>query len=93
MTVWLADAVGMLGTFLVVLAYCLLQLERTDPRGLTYNLTNLLGATFLLVSLCFNFNLASFVIEVFWIAASLVGLWKYRARVAAHPGQSSWREP
>ncbi|MGS0468886.1 CBU_0592 family membrane protein [Cobetia marina] len=35
---------------------------------------NLSGAILLLISLCINFNLASFVIEVFWIVASLVGL-------------------
>jgi hypothetical protein len=77
---WIVDAIGMLGTLLVVLAFYLLQLERTDPRGLSYNLINLFGAVFLLLSLCFNFNLASFVIELFWIAASLIGLWKYWRR-------------
>jgi len=74
---WISDTIGMLGTFLVVLAYYLLQLERTDPKGLAYNLINLLGATLLLISLCFSFNLASFVIEIFWIGASCIGLWKY----------------
>jgi len=77
---WITDAVGMLGTLLVVVAFFLLQLERTDPKGLSYNLLNLLGALFLLFSLCFNFNLASFVIELFWIAASLIGMWRYWQR-------------
>ena len=76
------DTVGMFGALLVVLAYYLLQLERTDPRGLSYNMINFAGAAFLLFSLCFNFNLASFVIEVFWIGASLIGLWKYWRRQA-----------
>ena len=80
METWITDAIGMLGTLLIVLAYYLLQLERTDPRGLTYNLINLLGAILLLISLSFTFNLASFVIEVFWIGASLIGLWKYWQR-------------
>jgi hypothetical protein len=85
---WIINAVGMLGTVLVVLAFFLLQLERADPRGLAYNLFNLLGAIFLLISLCFNFNLASFVIELFWITASLIGMWRYwRGRGA--PGQSA----
>jgi predicted membrane protein len=70
------DIIGMLGTGLVVLAYYLLQLERVDSRSLAYNLMNLFGAVFLLISLCFTFNLASFVIELFWIGASLIGLWK-----------------
>ena len=36
--------------------------------------------TFLLFSLLFIFNLASFVIELFWIGASLIGLWKLYQR-------------
>ena len=81
MSTLLTDAVGMTGTLLVVLAYYLLQLEKVDPRGLTYNLMNLVGAVLLLISLTYTFNLASFVIEFFWIGASLIGLWKlYRSR-------------
>jgi len=38
---------------------------------------NLVGAILLLISLCYNFNLASFVIELFWITASLIGLYKF----------------
>lgn len=83
MDAWIIDTIGMLGTLLVVLAYSLLQLERTDPRGLTYNTLNLVGAVLLLISLYFHFNLASFVIEIFWIAASLIGLWKYHRRQGA----------
>jgi multisubunit Na+/H+ antiporter MnhB subunit len=66
----------MTGTILVVLAYYLLQMEKVDPRGLNYNLMNFFGAVFLVISLSFTFNLASFVIEIFWIGASLIGLWK-----------------
>ncbi|MDG2271799.1 MAG: hypothetical protein P8L39_05830 [Halioglobus sp.] len=79
------DAVGMLGTLMVVLAYCLLQLERIDPKSLGYNVLNLAGATLLFFSLCFNFNLASLVIEVFWIGASMIGLWKYWRRPLVNP--------
>ncbi len=74
------DAIGMLGTLMVVLAYCLLQLERIDPKSLGYNVLNLVGATLLFFSLCFNFNLASMVIEVFWIGASMIGLWRHWRR-------------
>ena len=80
---WIPDSVGILGTILIVLAYYLLQLERTDPRGLSYNVINLLGAAFLLFSLCYTFNLASFIIEIFWIGASLIGLWKFWRRRAS----------
>ncbi|HCU66321.1 MAG TPA: hypothetical protein DF774_11230 [Rheinheimera sp.] len=73
----IADIVGMAGTCLVVGAFFLLQLNKANPKGLLYNLMNLCGALFLLFSLCINFNLASFVIEIFWIAASLIGLYSY----------------
>ncbi|GAB3002792.1 CBU_0592 family membrane protein [Psychrosphaera aestuarii] len=71
------DVIGMSGTFLVVGAFFLLQLNKVAPTGLVYNMMNLAGAVLLLISLCYNFNLASFVIEIFWIAASLIGLFKY----------------
>ncbi|MFT4520432.1 MAG: hypothetical protein ACI9JM_002835 [Halioglobus sp.] len=77
---WMIDTVGLMGTFLVVLAYYMLQLERVRLKSLSYNIINLVGAVLLLISLCFNFNLASFVIEIFWIGASLIGLWKYWQR-------------
>jgi hypothetical protein len=77
MVALLFDIVGMTGTFLVVGAFFLLQLEKAKPDGLLYNTMNLTGAILLLISLCYNFNLASFVIELFWIAASLIGLYKY----------------
>ena len=73
----LFDIIGMTGTFLVVCAFFLLQLNKASPTGLVYNMMNLTGAILLLISLCYNFNLASFVIEIFWIAASLIGLYKY----------------
>jgi hypothetical protein len=88
MAIWVTDAIGMLGTFLIVLTYYLLQLERIDPKALAYNLLNLTGAACLLFSLCFNFNLASFVIELFWIGASLIGLWKYYQRRSPPASQS-----
>ncbi len=73
----LFDIIGMSGTFLVVGAFFLLQLEKLTPQSLAYNIINLSGAVLLLISLCYNFNLASFVIELFWIAASIIGLVKY----------------
>lgn len=73
----LANVIGMLGTISVVGAYFLLQLNKIDATGLSYNLLNLFGAILLLISLLVHFNLASFVIELFWIAASIVGLLRY----------------
>lgn len=73
----LFDIIGMSGTILVVDAFLMLQLEQVNLKILAYNLTNLCGAVLLLISLCYNFNLSSFLIELFWIAASIIALVKY----------------
>jgi len=67
----------MSGTALVVVAYVLLQMQKLSATSLAFNLMNLLGAILLTISLLFNFNLASMVIEIFWIGASLLGLYRY----------------
>lgn len=68
------DLVGNLGVALIVFAYLGLQIGRLDGRTVSYSLINGIGATLILVSLRFNFNLSSFVIEIFWLAISLVGM-------------------
>ena len=73
----IANVVGMTGTIIVVGTYFLLQLGKISSDSLAFNSLNLIGAILLLLSLLVHFNLASFVIEVFWILASLVGLWRY----------------
>ena len=62
MTNLIADIIGVSGMALVVAAFILLQLEKIVPTKLTYNLMNLVGAIFLLISLCINFKLASLII-------------------------------
>ena len=45
-----------------------------------YSLLNGLGALLIMVSLIYNFNLSSFVIEIAWLMISAYGLWRwYRA--------------
>jgi len=72
-----ANIIGMLGTMLIVGAYVLMQINQLDPKGIWFNLVNLLGAIFLVLSLLVHFNLASLVMEIFWIAASLIGVYSY----------------
>jgi len=76
----LANIIGMIGTGLVVGTYFLIQLDKMDPKGLTYNFLNLSGAALLLISLLVHFNLASFVIELFWITASIIGIYNVYRR-------------
>lgn len=72
-----ANVIGMVGTTIVVGTYMMLQMGKISNESLSFNVLNLVGAIFLLLSLLVHFNLASMVIEVFWILASLIGLWRY----------------
>lgn len=68
------DAVGGLGAALIVLTYLLLLLERLDARGLSYSFLNSIGAALVIFSLMYEFNLSAFLIELFWLLISLLGL-------------------
>lgn len=82
-----ADAVGTTGTFLVVLAYLGTQLRVLDATGLAFPLVNLAGSLLITVSLQVNFNLASALMEAFWIGISLFGIVRWmRERRAARAG-------
>lgn len=70
----LHDLAGGTGVLLVLGTYGLLQAGRMRADGLLYSVLNLLGALLIGYSLLFSFNLASFVIEVFWALASLWGI-------------------
>lgn len=71
----LANIIGLAGVGLIVLAYFLLQTGRLSSRHLAYPLLNLVGALMHLYSLFFFWNVASVVIEIFWVAISLYGVW------------------
>lgn len=74
------DFVGLVGVGMILFTYGALTLERMDPKGWAYSAGNGLGAALILISLFYSFNLASFVIEICWLAISLFGLWKARRR-------------
>ena len=76
------DLVGMLGVAVIIGTYLMLQLERLDGGGLAYSLLNAAGASMVLVSLYFEFNLSAVVVEGFWVLISLLGVAKNVARRA-----------
>ncbi len=78
MTYQWPDFIGNVGVFFVLLSYMLLQLERMDSKSFSYSLLNFSGAILILVSLVYNFNLSSFIIEIFWLLISAYGLLKAR---------------
>jgi hypothetical protein len=68
------DLVGNLGVLLVLGTYLLLQTGRMDMRRPAYSAGNAMGAVLILVSLAYDFNLSSFIIEIVWLLISLYGL-------------------
>jgi hypothetical protein len=74
------DILGTLGVAVIILTYVLLQIERVRSDQLIYSLLNAIGAGLILVSLYFEFNFPSAVVEFFWLVISLFGIGKYLAR-------------
>jgi len=68
------DIIGTIGVVLIILAYGAVQARRMRPEQLSYSVVNLVGAAMILLSLKYNFNLASVIIEIFWILISLWGI-------------------
>ena len=69
------DVIGALGVTLIVATYLALQAGRLET-GFRYSLLNGVGAAMILYSLIFDFNLAAFLVEAFWLAISIYGIWR-----------------
>ena len=76
-TITLIDIIGLTGVAIILVTYLLLQIEKITSTSLGYSLLNILGSALIMVSLSINWNLASAVIEAFWIMISLIGVYKY----------------
>jgi hypothetical protein len=81
------DLLGIIGVVLIIATYMLLQLEKLSATSFLYSATNGLGASLILVSLIYEFNLSAFIIETFWLLISTYGIVRYfsrnRSRLAA----------
>ena len=74
------DILGTIGVAIIILTYVLLQIERVRSDQLIYSMLNAIGASLILISLYFDFNLPSVVVEFFWLVISLFGIGKYLLR-------------
>jgi hypothetical protein len=70
------DLLGVGGALIAVIAYFLNQQRWLRSEDWRFPAANLAAASLILVSLCFEWNFPSVVIEVFWAAISLWGLFK-----------------
>ena len=70
----LADGIGSFGALIVVAAYFATQMRMMNSDDLAFPVVNLVGSVLIVYSLLQNFNLASMLIESFWIAISVIGI-------------------
>jgi hypothetical protein len=68
------DFIGNVGVALIIGTYLLLQLNKIKSMQFSYSALNALGALLIIISLTNDFNLSAFVVELFWIMISLVGI-------------------
>jgi hypothetical protein len=71
---------GLAGMIIIVIAYYANQTQKIRSDDLAYSITNLVGAVLLLISLCVHFNAGSFMIEVFWIIISCIGIYRWKSK-------------
>ncbi len=70
-----AHIIGFLGMICVVTAFYQTVNGKWSSQGMTFNVVNLCGAILLTISLVVHFNFGSFVIELFWMAISIKGIY------------------
>ena len=70
----LPDVAGLIGAFLILLAYGASAMGRLDPVKAPALLLNLVGAALVLYSLYYEFNLAAALLEGAWVIVALIGL-------------------
>jgi hypothetical protein len=71
----LADAIGLVGSAVMVIAYAYSNIAK-PMNFVLFNLLNLVGAAMLIVSLAVHFNMASMALESVWSIIALFGLIK-----------------
>ena len=74
------DIAGIIGSIIVIAAYFATQVGWFTPNDPRFAWANLMGAGLIIVSLAVDWNLAAFIIEIFWILISIYGLARYYSR-------------
>ena len=70
------DVIGFAGAAAIISAYFANQQRWLHSEDWRYPFANLVGAALILVSLFFEWNFPSVVIEIFWVGISLYGVTK-----------------
>ena len=70
------SVIGIIGVSLLIISYFLLQINKISSNSLSFSLINFIGSFLITISLLDEWNLPSFIIEVFWMLISLFGIIK-----------------
>jgi hypothetical protein len=90
----LYDISGLCGVAAYIGAYFGVQVGRLKPESIAFSVLNLIGPLLVLVSLTDAFNLASFVAQSFWVAITLLGLFRrYRASATMRTPMATRKPP
>ncbi|MGD8378313.1 MAG: hypothetical protein PVJ40_00535 [Gammaproteobacteria bacterium] len=81
------NIIGMAGVGCVLLAYYAIQTDRIRQGNPWYSIINGIGSLLILVSLYYDFNLPSVVIEFAWLTISIIGLVRALRKRAAAAGE------
>lgn len=71
------DLLGNIGVVILMITYLMLQLNKLRSDGLAYSLLNAIGASLIVLSLLYDFNLSALLMEVFWVLISCLGIYRY----------------
>jgi len=70
-----AEIIGVIGAFLILFMYFLLEAKKIRSDKPLYPTLNLLGALMVILSLVYSWNLAAFIIQGAWVLISVYGLY------------------
>ena len=74
------DAIGLMGTALILGTYALTVGGRIDARRVPALVGNFVGATLILISLSHDFNLSAAIVEGAWALIAGIGLIRFAIR-------------
>jgi hypothetical protein len=70
------EVIGVAGMVMYLGSYFMLQTGTLRSNSATYCIANILAASLVMISLLHDFNLASALIQISWIAISTIGLFR-----------------
>ena len=71
-----SDLLGIAGVCIILWYYAMLQMGKCNSNDLVFSIVNFIGSALIIVSLFFDWNLSSFLMELAWFLISGYGIFK-----------------